>query len=593
VWRLEAREGKLGIRIKWHGILVAVVAAGFVFTAACGDDDKSTDPTASTSATAATPASGAEYQYVLTEAPSDAAPPDRQKLNVNLRGEPDSLDPQKSNFADNVTVERLLFAGLVTFDDDLAIVPLVAAEVPSVENGGISSDGLTYTFKLRGDTKWSDGQIVTAKDFQFAIRRLFDPTVGVYYASFYTDIVGATDTFAATDASLEEIARLSAAIAVTAIDDTTLEIKLEKPVSSFLARMALHAVYPVREDVVSAHPDDWTESDTIITNGPFTLEQWEHEDHITLKANPGFFLGEPVLQEIRMVMQSDTNVALAQYVEGALSTSQVPPAARNDIRNTRKAELREGNTLSTFALEFNSSKPPFDDVNVRKAFAAAMDRDAYVTAVLQGVGVPSVTWIPPGVPGHDPDAGIPFDASAAKNFLATSEKYPGGDGMPSIKFTAADDTANQLIAAFVKTQAQDILGVNVEIDIRPSAAFQAAHNTGDFQMAFGGWGADYPDPDNWLPAQFGTGASLNVYGYSNAEVDRLLAEAASELDTEQRIGLYQQAQQIIIARDAAVAPLDHDAIFHLVKPSVKGWRLSPLDAQIPGDFGYARVYISK
>lgn len=572
--------------------MLAIMLAVF---AACGGDDDDDDggDGDSTPQAGNTPGSGdgGGYQYVLTEAPDDAAPPEDQKLRVNLRGEPDSIDPQKSNFADNITVEHLIFAGLVTFDDDVNVVPLLATEVPSLENGGISSDGLTYTFKMRTDTKWTDGQPVTAGDFEYAMKRLFDPTVGVYYASFFTDIVGAQETYEATDASPEQIAEMTAKIGVKAIDDGTLEIKLARPVATFLQRMALHSTLPVRQDVVEAHPADWTEPENIVTNGPFKLKEWAHEDHITLEANPDFFLGEPVLQEITMVMQADTNVTYAQYQADELETAQVPPAARQQVRSELADELQEGNTLSTFGIQVNSAEPPFDDANVRKAFSAAMDRDAYVTGVLQGVGVPATAWVPPGIPGSDEDRGIGFDADQAKEFLAQSEKYPNGDGIPGIKFMIADDTQNLLIGEFVKAQARDVLGIEIELEVLESSAYEERHNNADFQLALGGWGADYPDPDNWLPQQFGTGASLNVYNYSNPAVDDLFERAAAELDNDARIALYEEAETIILEEDAGIIPLSYSAVFHLVKPRVKGWRQSPLDATIPGDYNYARVYI--
>jgi oligopeptide transport system substrate-binding protein len=244
-------------------------------------------------------------------------------------------------------------------------------------------------------------------------------------------------------------------------------------------------------------------------------------------------------------------------------------------------------------VNFNNQEPPFDDVNVRRAFAAAFDRDAYITGVRQGVGVPAITWIPPGIPGHDPEVGIPFDAEQARQYLADSEKYPDGEGMPAITFTAADDTTNQLIAEYVKAQASEVLGIDIEIEILESSAYEEAFNSSDFQMNLGGWAADYPDPDNWLPGQFGTDASGNQYLYSNPEVDALFEQAAVEMDNEKRIDLYEQAQKIIFQDDAGIAPLEHVATFHLVKPNVKGWQLHPMDAQIPGDFSYARVYIAE
>jgi oligopeptide transport system substrate-binding protein len=585
----------MSILNRWTILLAIFLAAWLVIAPACGgddDDDGDNGGDDTPSAQQTVPAGSGEYEFVLTEAPDDAAPPEEQEITVNLRGEPDTIDPQKTSFSDSITVERLIFAGLITFDDDLNLVPVIATEVPTQENGGISADGLTYTFKLRTDAKWTDGQTVTANDFEYGIKRLFNPTLGAYYASLYTDIVGAAESLEATDPTEEQIATAAEAIGVNAIDDTTLEIKLSQPVATFAQRMALHGVLPVREDIVTANPDDWTEPDNIVSNGPYRLTEWAHEDHFTLEANPDFFLGAPVLKKITMIMQPDTNVALAAYDAGELDTSQVPPAAVNDVRGRAADELQEGNTLVTFAVMMNNARPPFDDVNVRKALASALDRDAYVTAIHQGIGVPAITWMPEGIPGHDPEVGIAFDAEQARQYLADSEKYPNGEGIPTLTFMAADDTTNQLIAEYVKAQLDEVLGLNVEIEILESSAYEGRFNNNEYQMAYSGWGADYPDPDNWIPAHFHSEASLNHYEYVNAEVDRLIEEAAAELDNEARIQLYQDAQRIILVDDAAIAPLEVDAVFHLVKPYVEGFRRHPLDAQIVGDYSYARMYVS-
>jgi oligopeptide transport system substrate-binding protein len=356
--------------------------------------------------------------------------------------------------------------------------------------------------------------------------------------------------------------------------------------------MALHAVLPVREDIVTANPDDWTEPDNIVTNGPYTLVEWNHEADLTVEANPDYFLGEPVLQRITMFMQPDTNVSLASYDSDEYDTTPVPPANTQQARDERGDELKEGTELTTFALEFNNQEPPFDDAAVRRAFAAEMDRDAYVVGVRQGVGVPSITWIPPGIPGHDAEVGIPFDPDQAVAFLAESEQYPGGEGLPPIRVTVSDSTVAQLSAEYVVAQARDNLGLDIEAEILDSAAYEEAYNNSEFQMVFGGWGADYPDPDNWIVGQFLTGSSLNQYQYSNPAVDELINQATVELDNDARIALYQEAQRIILVDDAGIAPVFHRGIFHLVKPYVKGWQIHPLDAGIAGDYSFPRVYIA-
>ena len=161
------------------------------------------------------------------------------------------------------------------------------------------------------------------------------------------------------------------------------------------------------------------------------------------------------------------------------------------------------------------------------------------------------------------------------------ENYPEGE-LPQVTFFAADETTNQLVGEFVKAQAKDVLGIDIEVQIVDGAAYQEAFNASDFQLTYASWAADYPDPDNWLPELFGTDASANFFGYSSAEADDLIEQAAAETDTEARTELYGDLQRVVVVDDAVMAPLYHPGTFHLVKPQLMRFKQHPLDSAIPG-----------
>ena len=520
----------------------------------------------------------------VTPSPTGEVLAEKQEYRLRTLGEPTSLDPQIAAFATDINIIKQLFRGLLWYDEDLGVVPAAAKEVPTKANGGISEDGLTYTFKLRDDLVWSDGEPLTASDFEYSLKRLFDPEAGAqgYYYSFYTNIVG-SEAYSTGEGSADDIG-------VTAVDDTTLEIQLGDVQPTLLQLLALWPAYPVRQDIIEEHGDAWTEAGTLIGNGPFVLKEWVHEDHITVEADPNYWGDDkPTLQRIVFQMIPDESVALIAYQNDELDITEVPlPDIKRFDGHAEELKYAE---LVTFAQEFNNTEEPFTDPLVRKAFKMAVDSDAYVDSVRQGAGLAAFSWIPPGMPGSNPDIGTDyaFDPEGAKDLLAQST-YGGAEGLPDITVTIADTQAGRLTAEFLQEQLRVNLGVSIDIEILESATYEDRYLASEFQFVIGGWGADYADPENWLPQLFGTDAGLNQYKYSNPAVDDLLAQAAVELDNDKRLDLYDQAQIIIIDEDMGIAPLYYRIRDYLVKPWVAGIITTGLDSQA-GDFFYTDIRI--
>lgn len=557
-------------------VVVGALLALALLAAACGGGAAATP----TTAPAATPTSALAA---------------KQEFRSNLLGEPATLDPNRAAFSTEITVVKQLFIGLLGFNQDLSVKAAGAEAVPSVANGGISADGKTYTFKLRRDATWSDGGKVTAKDYVYSIKRMLDPDLAADYASFYYSIVGAEKYNGAAKADAAAKASLKDALGVRAANEYTLEIKLKAPEPTFIPKMALWPVFPLRQDVIEKNGDKWIEAGNLIGNGPFLLKEWLHQDHMTLEANPQYWGKKPVLQTIVLKMLQDENAALLAYKNGELDFVSVPAGNEkaifsDPILSKEALRIKE---LTVFAFQYNVTRPPFDNKLVRKAIATAIDRDAFIDKVRSGVGRPAYSWIPPGMPGYDSNLGLEykFDAAKAKQLLAQAG-YPEGKGLPPIIFSHSDTTGNRLIAQFLQGQMKDNLGIDIKLDPQESRAFRQFLTENKHQWALLGWGADYPDPENFLPGLFGTGTGNNHTLYSNPEFDTLTRQATVELDEAKRLALWAQAQKMVID-DAPIAPLNYRERLWVKKPNILNFKATAMDAVIPGDFFFTEIAIGK
>lgn len=518
-----------------------------------------------------------------------------QVFRVNLAGEPNTIDPNKASWATERSVIMLLFVGLLDFNSDLSLKAACAQEIPTVANGGISADGLTYTFKVKSNVTWSDGSKVTAHDFEYSIKRMLDPDTAAEYASFYFDIVGAAAFNAAASADAATKTALRNAVGVTAVDDTSLRITLNQTRPTFLSIMALWPTSPVKESVITAKGNLWTEAGNLIGNGPYTLKEWVHQDHMTFTLNTNYWDTKPTLTEIKYLMILDATQELSAYKNGELDMARVPVGTETATLAdpVYGKQVVRNNDLTTFAFQFNVNKAPFDNLLVREAMSCAIDRVAFVEQVRGGVGTPAYSWIPPGMPGYDADLGkdFAFNVTKAKQLLADAG-YPNGVGMPELKFQYADTASNRTIAQFLQAQLKTNLNLDLTLEPMEPAAFSAFVNSEQHTWAWFGWGADYPDPDNWLPDLFGTGGGNNHTGYSNPAFDTLARQAMMELDNTLRLQMWAQAQEIVMA-DMPIVTMFYRERFYVVQPYVKGLEPTGMDGGIMGDTSLVNVSIVK
>lgn len=530
------------------------------------------------------------------------APAADQVLRLRIQGEPKTIDPQLTNQASEISLTRALFSGLFTYDEDLSVVPNLAVEMPSIANGGISEDGLTYTIKINPDAMWSDGQPLMAKDFVYSMQRALDPKVASTYASFFYSIDGAAAYNSALGTPDEpkspadaELAGLRDGVGISASDDHTIVYKLAQPNPSFLNQLALWTAFPVRQDIVEQFGETWTEAETHVGNGAFMLSQWAHGEKLVLEPNPFWFGEAPSLSRIEFFIIEDDVAAFQAYQADELDVVTVPPAALEQVSTPGSAfadQLSIEPDLATFALFMNYRTAPFDNQMVRKAFGTAIDRNAYTNGVLAGGGVPTTSWVPPGQPGYNADLGsqYAFDVTKAKQLLADAG-YADGEGLPEVKFTMVNSDTNRIVGQFVQDQLKQNLGVDVSFEYVELKEYFRIFATGQHQIVIQRWSSDWPYPDNWLPDLFTSGVPNNFNGYSNSSFDALMLQAAAETNDATRLDLYDQAHKLILD-DAAIVPLYNPVTYVLVKPDVMDYVITGVDGFVQGDLNFHQVYIA-
>ncbi|HEY1292569.1 MAG TPA: peptide ABC transporter substrate-binding protein [Chloroflexota bacterium] len=515
----------------------------------------------------------------LATAPSAAAqqPVVAQEVTVNFlrQGEPASLDPSHASFAFGAdgAVVRQVFETLLRFDAKLVPQPAAAASYE------VSLDGTVYTFHLRPDGRWSDGQPVTAGQFEYAWKRLLDPSLHAEYAPLFVDaaIVGAEDYNSGKFATPEHVA-------INALDDLTLQVRLNQPFGALPDLAALSVGAPLRPDLVNADPDGWaTDPASYIGNGPFMLADWQHQDHLTLVPNPHYVAHagwpQPTLTRATILMHTDPEADFASYTGShPLDWVEVPDADANQVLNdpSLATQSRRYNELTTFWLQMNTARAPLDDAQVRRALSRSVDRVALVRDLTAGLSSPTTSVIPPGMPGFQDGLGqdLGFDATDARALL-TQAGFGDDQPFPALRFSFVDGAGNQRRAQYLQAQWAANLGIGVQLHAMDADAYQQAIDSGDYDLAFGGWNANYPDPQAWFGIVFGCGAAFNTFKYCNASFDQLTARADRSAGLSDRLLLYGQAQTLLL-QDAPVAPLFARGRMVLVKPWVQSIDGSPL-----------------
>lgn len=469
-------------------------------------------------------------------------------------GGPMTLDPALERRMNRII--PCLFSGLVRIGPDAGAFPELA------RSWDVQDEGRRYIFHLREDWRWSDGTLVTAADFEFAWKRVLEPATGAVCPDQLYDIKNAEEYHQG---------KLSnpSAVGVIALDDHTLRVELEGPAGYFLSLLATFTTLPVPRHMVQAHGDRWTESDKLVSNGPFRLAAWQPGESIRLSrcpSYPGRFRGN--LQELLCVLSIRGRAErLKAYQAGELEILPIgdfPPDERDRLVAQHPGEYRSAPRFSTVFASLNARQPPFDDPRVRRAFVLAADRETLVDWIGRGYDAPATGGcVPPGMPGHSPGIGLPYDPDKARKLLADAG-YPGGQGFPETEvwtILRRTSEAEQLVSAW-----RAILGVDVVMESMTSVYMTEHMTSSSPKVSIWGIEADYIDPNDFLHG--GVSYWRMTSGWQNSEYDRLVEKARRLTDQNERIKLYRQAD-IILVEEAAIVPLLYPRDHFLIKPWVR------------------------
>ena len=538
--------------------LCAVLMAATISTSlfiGCGSDDKSTG----TSGSGSTATSG-------------------QDLMFNLGEDPETIDPTLNTSSGAGTIIVNAFEGLMLLDE---------SEQPTygaAENMEVSEDGLVYTFKLRQDGKWSDGEPVTANDFKYSWMRALDKATAAEY-SYQLYYIKNAEKFYNGEVSADEVG-------IKVVDDYTLEVTLESPTSYFPQLLAFPTYAPLREDIVSANPEGWaTSPETYICNGPFKLVKWDMKDQLVFERNENYWDASNVkLDSLTFKLVTDETTAYSELKAGNFDMVNSVPT--NEIQPGKEEGLvKISPYLGTYFFAINVGKQDTlnDDVKkalsnklVRQALNLAVDRQEIIDNVAKAEQVPAYSFVPKGIFNEDGSEFADkeyYDPTAMDENIAKAKEllkeagYENGEGLPTFELMYNSEGAHKDICQIIQQNWAEI-GVNVELTNQEWAVFLNTRQNGEYEFARHGWIGDYSDPMTFLD-MWVTGGGNNDCGFSNAEYDKLINDAKVEIDLTKRTEMLRKAEDILMD-EMPIVPIYYYTTVMGWKENVKGIQVSVL-----------------
>ena len=487
--------------------------------------------------------------------------------SVYVRGntaDPETLDQHKTSTSYEANVLRDIYEGLVIYNEKAEVVPGVA------ESWEVSEDGTTYTFTLREDAKWSNGDPVTAEDFVFSFRRIMNPETGAKYANILYPIQGAE---AVNKGEAEPDT-----MGVRAVDERTLEITLENPTPFFLELLTHQTGLPVHPPSVEEHGDDFVRPENIVNNGAYTLEEFTPNQQIVVRKNPEFHAADEVaIEEVRFLPTEDRSAALRRFQAGEiLSNNDVPVDQVEFMRENLPDQYRVAPYLGTYYYSIKSDKEPFSDVNVRRALSMAIDRE-FLAEEIAGDFLPATSFVPEGISNYG-SGDVPQLEFAEQSMLDREDEAKrlleeagfGPDNPLEVEISFNTSENHQRIATAIADMWEP-LGVEVTLSNTDTATHYAnLRDGGDYDVARAGWIGDYNDPQNFLFLYESDNDGFNYSRYKSEEYDALLDQAAAETDLNARAEILKQAERMLLD-EVGVVPLFYYTSQSLVSPKLKGW----------------------
>lgn len=489
--------------------------------------------------------------------------------------EPATLDPQRATGITEANVINDLFEGLVTLGPTGAILPGVA------QSWEVSPDGRLHTFHLRPQARWSNGEPVTAGDFLYSLRRAVDPATASDYAPVLAPILHAEDIIAGR--------RPPADLGVAAPDAATLTLALKAPTPYLLGLLAHTIAFPVHRATVEAFGEAWTRPGNAVTNGAYAIAEWTPQARLVVVRNPHFHdAGNVRIDRVIYHPTEDVPAELKRYRAGELDvTFQVPVDQIKWVTDNLPDQFWNKPYLGTYYYVFNLTRAPFrENRKLRRALSLAVDREILVHKVTRAGELPAYGWVPPGLTGYAPQ-GADFRtltqaqrAEEARRLFAEAGYGPGKPLAIELLYNTSEN--HKKIAVAVAALWQQTLGkenITVTLTNKEWKVYLESRHRRDYQIARAAWIGDYDDPSNFLDLFLSAAGGRNESGYDNPRFDQLLIQAATTADPAARMGLLEEAEQVLID-DMPIIPLYHYATKYLVNPKVKGWAFNIRDIHL-------------
>ncbi|PIP59333.1 MAG: peptide ABC transporter substrate-binding protein [Verrucomicrobia bacterium CG_4_10_14_3_um_filter_43_23] len=487
----------------------------------------------------------------------------KKHLNIGNNTDPASLDPQLATTVPESKVLIGLFEGLVTMHpENLTPEPGVA------ESWSVSEDGLTYTFNLRKNAKWSNGDPVTAQDFLFSYQRILTSKLGAPYAYSFYVVKGAEGYHKGSTPDFSTVG-------FKALNPYTFEITLAHPTPYFLALISHSSWYPVHKktlekfDGLEKRDSPWTRQGNHISNGPFSLTEWSITDKITITKNPHYWDSSTVQLDSISFYSMDMLTEERSYQTHQLDiTDRIPPAQIPSYLKEHPEQVYVAPGLGTEYYAVNTAIPSLKDIRVRKALSLSLNRKGLVEHVVQGGQLPAYFFTPPNTAGYTFNDPTYEDIAEAKKLLAEAG-YPEGKGFPQIEILYNTTDRNKQVAEAIQEMWKRNLGINVVLVNQEFKVYLNTRRSKNYQIARASWVGDYVDASNFLEL-FQTNSNNNFTNWNNPEYDALLQTAARTNNQVERMGYFQQAEAILMS-EFPIIPLFFYSTVYLKRPNIKGW----------------------
>lgn len=517
----------------------------------------------------------------------------------NMGTEPKYIDPQLNTSADGGHIDNNLFEGLMI--DTKEGLEYGAAESYTVEANAEGVENTVYTFTIRENAKWSDGEPLKAQDFEYAWERACKPETTASSANLIFDYVKGAKEFYDGEGTLEDVK-------IDCLDDKTLKVELKNPTPYFLNLTAFYTYMPCREDFVEGKTGWDKNPETCISNGPFKMTEYKIGSHIMMEKNENYWDAENVkLNGVKALMIQEPTTSLQGYQAGDIQVTDCIPQEDVPKLIAEDPNFHVDPSMSSAFYSFNLDVEPTNDINVRKAMTLAIDRKALVEQVLRGGEVPAVGYIPPGFTLSDGETSVratdengkvvkeygidPWNVQVeeAQAYLAKAG-YPNGEGFPTIELLYNQNENDKKIAEAIQNMWKENLGITVELRSEEWGTFISSRYNGSFVVCRGNWGGDYNDPMTMLDLFSSYGINYSQWRwepYADRETDTVMNPAnktydellkkASVATGEERDKIIKEAEKLLVEDEAVILPLYYNTNKYVVDGAkVTGVEIAPM-----------------